>query len=205
MENSFDKFFGLNADVRSFIEYIKDIDWFKNCGNIYSETLEYDYFIDENIETVKKNLIRSNNYAGIVTVGNLFEEGIHRIYCFFYNSKMINLSLENMEKNSWNNLTNKIIEILKEKENVLKIIDGKYYNKFGIKNNISSNIFQLIYSTMIENYCKKIFPNIPTFFEKINKIYIDGHVITGWKGKFPSPYLDVDKPIDNKKGKLIIW
>ena len=46
MENSFDKFSGLNANVRSFIEYIKDIDWFKNCGNIYSETLEYDYFMD---------------------------------------------------------------------------------------------------------------------------------------------------------------
>ena len=59
---------------------------------------------------------------------------------------------------------------------------------------------------MMEKYCKKIFPEIPTFYEKIFKIYDDGHVITGWKGKsFPSPYLYIDKPIDNKKGKLIIW
>jgi hypothetical protein len=34
---------------------------------------------------------------------------------------------------------------------------------------------------------------------------IDGHIITGWKGKFPSPYLFTDKPIDNKKGALVIW
>jgi hypothetical protein len=167
--------------------------------------LEYNYILDENIETVKKNLKRPNNYYGIITVKNLFEEANHRIYSFLKNEEKINLSVENLNQNSWVNLSHIIHEKYNENENIFNDIDKKCYKTFGLKKQVFTFVYYLYEGTMREKYCKKIFPEIPIFFEKILKIYEDGHIITGWKGKFPSPYLFVDKPIDNKKGVLIIW
>ena len=52
-----------------------------------------------------------------------------------------------------------------------------------------------------------MFSEIPIFFERILKIYLNGHIITGWKGKFPylPQHIFNDKPIDNKEGTLLIW
>ena len=202
MTTNFDEFINLNDDIDNFIELINKIDWFNNCGNKYSEELAYNYTLEENIEVVKKNIIRSNNYAGIITTVNLFEEANHRIYCYLRNNQNINLSLENLKLNSWVNLREKINKRLNKTD--FSHIDDKYSQKFGLKKPLDRFPFRLS-SAIMEVYCKKHFPETPTFFDKILKIYEDGHIITGWKGKFPSPYLFVDKPIDNKKGTLIIW
>ena len=204
MTNDFDKFIGLNDDFDNFIELISKIDWFINCGNNYSKELEYNYQLEENVDIVKKNITRSNNYAGLITIENLFEEATHRTYCFLRNNNKINLSLENLKLNSWCNLRDKIVVKLKKTE-IIKTINNEYYRKFEFKKPVGGFAFKLSESAIMEKYCKRIFPEIPTFYEKIIQVYMDGHTITGWSGKFPSPYLFIDKPIDNKKGKLIIW
>ena len=205
MSNNFDDFSNFTYDFEQFIENISKIDWFKNCGTNYNVKLYYNFVLDNNIEIVRKNLNRENNYKGIITVENLFQEGAHRIYSYFKNNNKINMSVENIEKNSWKNLMDKTIVEIKKKEIVLKTINEKLFLKLEINKPINTFVFNLLKYTMMEIYCKKYFFEIPEFFEKIFKIYEDGHLITGWKGKFPSPYLFVEKLIDNKKGELIIW
>ena len=204
MTNDFDKFIDLNNDIDNFIELISKIDWFVNCGNNYSRELEYDYQLEENIDSVKKNITRSNNYAGVVTIENLFTEATHRSYSYLRTNNKINLSVENLKLNSWCNLRDKIVIKLKKTE-IIKIINNEYYRKFEFKKPVGGFAFQLSKAAIMEKYCKRIFPEIPTFCEKIMQVYVNGHTITGWSGKFPSPYLFVDKPIDAKKGKLMIW
>jgi hypothetical protein len=115
------------------------------------------------------------------------------------------LSVENLKLNSWVNLREKIAAKIKENENIFNNINEIYYKKFEDKKITYNFPWYLSLLMIMEIYSKKIFPEIPVFFEKIIKIYIDGHIITGWRGKFPSEYLFIDKPIDNKKGTLIIW
>jgi hypothetical protein len=203
MTNDFDKFTNLNEDIDDFINQISKIEWFVSCGDNYSKKLGYDYMLEENIEIAKKNITRTNNYAGVITIENLFQEASHRTYSFFHNNNQINLTLNNLELNSWCNLRKKILVKLNELD--LSNIDKKYNQKFEFKKPVDSFVFDLLLLAIMEKYCKRIFPEIPTFYEKIMPVYIDGHIITGWKGKFPSPYLFVDKPIDSKKGKLVIW
>jgi hypothetical protein len=205
MVNDFSGFIGLDDAIDGFIENINEISWFNNCGNNYIEKLEYNYILDENIETAKKNLIRSNNYSGIITVENLFQEANHRLYSYLKNNEKINLSVENLKLNSWVNLREKIAAKIKENENIFNNINEIYYKKFEDKKITYNFPWYLSLLMIMEIYSKKIFPEIPVFFEKIMKIYIDGYIKTGWRGKFPSQYLFIDKPIDNKKGTLIIW
>ncbi|MDR0433513.1 MAG: hypothetical protein LBH21_00450 [Gracilibacteraceae bacterium] len=205
MADNFNGFIGLDDDVDGFIKNINEINWFSNCGNDYIEKLEYGYILAENIETARKNLIRSNNYSGIITVENLFQEANHRLYSYLKNNEKINLSVENLKLNSWVNLRGKITAKIGENENIFNNINEKYYKKFNVKRTAYTFLWHLSTLMIMEIYSEKIFPEIPVFFKKIIKIYIDGHIITGWKGKFPSQYLFIDKPIDNKKGTLIIW
>ena len=205
MNNNFGEFIGLDEEINHFIKYMNEINWFNNCGTNYIEKIEYNYISDENIETVKKNLRRSNNYFGIITVENLFQEASHRIYSFLKNNEKINLSVEDLKKNLWFKLNEIICAKYNENENIFNNINEKYYKTFELKKQSITFIFWLYNNAMKEKYCKRIFPETPTFFEKILKIYEDGHIITGWKGKFPSPYLFIDKTIDNKKGMLIVW
>jgi hypothetical protein len=205
MVDNFNGFIGLDDDIDGFIKNINEINWFNNCGNDYIEKLEYDYILDENIETVRKNLIRSNNYSGIITVENLFQEANLRLHSYLKNNEKINLSVESLKLNSWVNLREKITAKIEENENIFHNINEKYYKKFNVKKTAYTFLWYLSKLMIMEIYSKKLFPEIPVFFKKIIKIYIDGHIITGWKGKFPSPYLFIDKPIDNKKGSLIIW
>jgi hypothetical protein len=205
INSDFDKFIGLDDEINCFIKYMNKINWFNNCGNNYIEKIEYSYIFDENIETVKKNLKRSNNYHGIITIENLFEEATHRIYSFLKNNEKINLSVEDFKQNSWVNLNEIISTKYNENKNIFNDLNEKYYKIFELKRQASTFVYYLYKNTMQEKYCKRIFPEIPAFFEKTLKIYEDGHIITGWKGKFPSPYLFVDKIIDNKEGMIIIW
>jgi hypothetical protein len=213
MITDFDKFIGLDNDIEDIIRKVKEINWFNNCGNNYAEKLEYNYILDENIEATKKNIVRYNNYNGIITAENLFSEANRRIFSFFHNNGKINLDLD-FTKNSWVKLREKIVSGFSESEVVFHDTNGgfdfiditkKCKERLDIKETIPNFIFVLLCSIVMETYCKRVFPEIPTFFEKVSKIFIDGHLITGWKGKFPSPYLFVDKTIDKNKGNLILW
>jgi hypothetical protein len=202
MENNFIGDIIFNNEIEEFIKTVQSINWFNNCGNIYSEELEYKFFLDKDIESVRKNVTRNNNYAGIVITKNLFEQANLRLCNFFIHCGKYNM---------WTPLMEATIRKIKENIN-FNDINGKYLKKIELtpKKNfyISDNIFLLLRSSIMEMYCKNIINGIPIFYEKINKIYFDGHIITGWNGKLPplaSQSIEPDKQIDNKKGTIIIW
>ena len=203
MGNDFSKFINLDEDIDLLLKQIDKIDWFCNCGKNYEAELHYDYVLEENIAIVQKNVTRNGNYAGIITIENLFQEASHRTYSYLRNNEKINLSVENLEVNDWVQLRERIIAKLNTYD--FEKIDEKCYQNLELEKPFDGFAFKLLLLTMMETYCKKMFPEIPTFYEKIMQIYEDGHLITGWNGKFPSPYLFVAKPIDNKKGQLRIW
>lgn len=201
--NDFSKFVNLDEDIDLFLKRIDKIDWFSNCGKKYDAELPYDYVLEENLAIVQKNFLKANNYAGIITIENLFQEATHRTYSYLRNNEKINLSVENLDVNDWVQLRERIIAKLNAYD--FEKIDEKCNQNLELEKPVDGFAFKLLVATMMEIYCKKIFPEIPTFYEKIIQVYEDGHLITGWSGKFPSPYLFVAKHIDNKKGQLRIW
>lgn len=201
--NDFSKFINLNEDIDLFLRRIDKIDWFSNCGKNYQTELHYDYVLEESIAIVQQNVTRANNYAGVITIENLFQEATHRTYSYLRNSEKINLSVGNLEVNDWVQLRERIITKLNTYD--FDRIDKKYHQNLELKKPVDGFAFKLLVSAIMEIYCKRMFPEIPTFYEKIMQVYEDGHLITGWNGKFPSPYLFTAKPIDNKKGQLRIW
>lgn len=202
-ENDFSKFINLDEDIDLFLKRIDKIDWCSNCGKNYEAELHYEYVLEENITIAQKNVTKTSNYAGIITIDNLFQEATHRTYSYLHNNDKINLSVENLEVNDWVRLRERIITKLNTYD--VEKIDEKYYQNLEFKKPVNRFAFKLLVSAIMEIYCKRMFPEIPTFYEKIMQVYEDGHLITGWNGKFPSPYLFVAKPIDNKKGQLRIW
>jgi hypothetical protein len=197
-----------NNEIEEFIKLAQNINWFNSCGNPYSEKMEYEYIFDENIESVRKNITRSNNYTGIVITGNFFEQANLRLYNFLKHNGKIKVL---QHDDAWGQLIKTAISRLKENIN-FDDINEKFCRKFELKLKkgftVTDNVCLLLYSTIREMYYKSLKNEISIFYEKIIKIYFDGHLITGWKGKLPSltsQSIEHDKPIDNKKGRIIIW
>jgi hypothetical protein len=189
-----------------FIKRARNTKWFHNCGNPYSEKLEYDYILDEPIEAVRKHITRGNNYAGIVITENLFEQANLRLYNFLKHRGRINVL---QDDDIWGRLRETTIPGLKEAidfDDVNAILRGKLELKKGFT--VTDKVCLLLYSTIRERYYKSLIHEIPLFYEKIIKIYFDGHLITGWKGTLPSlasQSIEPDKPINRKKGTIILW
>ncbi|MDR2519286.1 MAG: hypothetical protein LBD13_07765 [Spirochaetaceae bacterium] len=197
-----------NNETEGFIKIVQNSSWFTSCGNPYSEKLEYDYILDDNIESVRKHITRGNNYAGIVITENLFEQANLRLYNFLKHNGEINVL---QHDDIWGRLRETAIPRLKEFID-FNGINEVFCRKFelGLKKGaaVTDNVCLLLGSTIREMYYKSLINGIPLFYEKIIKIYLDGHLITGWKGKLPlltSQSIEPDKPIDRKKGTIIIW
>jgi hypothetical protein len=58
-----------------------------------------------------------------------------------------------------------------------------------------------------EVYYKTLFDNYPTFWIDILDVYLQGHIVIGWLGKFPSHEVQVKEilPISPSEGILNIW
>jgi hypothetical protein len=196
------------SEIEEFIKQAQSANWFDSCGRPYSEKLEYSYVFDENIESVRKNIKRENNYAGIVITENLFEQADWRLYNFLKHNGRIKARSPD---DPCVRLLDTSIPKLKEKidfDEINKKFCGKLELKLKKGFAVTDNICLLLYCAIREMYYKSLVEGIPLFYEKIIKIYFDGHIITGWKGKLPplsSQSIEPDKPIDTKKGTIIIW
>ena len=189
-----------NEKMLDFIEVVKQIDWFSNCGALFDDCLYYKYVIIKDKNVAVKQLNRDRNYKDFTSLTNLIIEANRRI------GRYLDKYYERESQWTWNNLVDFINN--KYMNNSIELnfinIDKKFSQDFNVKD--KRWIYQIFRATMIELYFVDYIPEIPTFYTKIFKIFQDGHIITGWEGKFPShEATSLTIPIDVEDGKLLIW
>jgi hypothetical protein len=189
-----------NAKMLELIEQIKSIDWFCNCGKLYNEHLYYEYIVVGNKIDAVKQLKKERNYRDFTSLTNLTIEANRRLGHF------LDQYHEKDAQWTWNNLVDSINKRFMNNSNEFDFesVDRHFSQEFNIEN--KQWIYRIFRSTMIELYFLGYIPDIPTFYTKIFKIFQDGHVITGWDGKFPSHETSFStNPIKTEDGKLLIW
>jgi hypothetical protein len=192
----------LNEKIEEFIQCVKKIDWFANCGKKYEEKLYFDYVIEENVNEASKHLNQQTNSKGIVILERLLGEADSRLNWYLYNHYRKEHSVI---------ASGKLIQLVNKRfADDLKIIDLN--NQFLVLSEMFNikyrdyNWLQWIFNgTVFELYFLVNITNIPVFYTKIFKVFQDGHVLTGWNGKFPPQNLCLETQIENKDVKMLIY
>jgi hypothetical protein len=194
--NFFDNLLGgkieFNKKMNQFIESVKTIDWFSNCGKNYTKNIFYNYYLEGEEKSIKKlNYIR--DYKGFVTLGNLLIQADRRLGSY--------LTKHHKKEHDWT--WNKLADVInKQFANNFINIDNYFSNKFNTKKN--NFIYRIFRNTLFELFFVDHIPNLPIFYDNIFEIFIDGHIIIGWEGKFNWNDFN-EKPIEPIDGKLVIF
>ena len=194
--NFSDNLFGgkieFNEKMNQFIESVKSIDWFSNCGKNYTKKLFYNYCLETEKKSIKKlNYLR--NYKGFVTLENLNIQADRRLDSY--------LTKYHKKEHDWT--WNKLIGVInKQFTNNFINIDNDFSNKFYTKKN--NYIYRIFRNILCELFFVEHIPNLPIFYNNVFEVFIDGHVIIGWEGKFNWNDFN-EKPIDPTDSKLIIF
>ena len=190
----------LNNEIEDFIKCVRNTKWFINCSNTYSKKLYYKFIFEEDIKSASKHLIQEN-HANFKNIESLFSQADSRLNWFL-----------NRNYDEKQTVRNKLIDIVNKRflKNKNPEIDFDYiekeYCKIFLIDKPRYNWFSWMFMNIInEMYFKNYVQHIPTFYIKIFEIFNDGHIITGWKGKFPPQHLCLDTEIDNKDGELIVF
>ena len=190
-----------NEKMFDFIELVKQIDWFSNCGALLDKYLCYEYIIIKDKEKAVKQLNSERNYKNFTSLTNLLIEANRRL------GHYLDKYYEKEAQWTWNNLADSINNKFMNNSNELNFIeiDERFSIEFNVKN--KRWIYQIFLATMVELYFIDYIPNIPAFYTKIFEIFKNGHIITGWEGKFASHETTIflTTPIEAKDGKLLIF
>lgn len=208
IHNLFGKKINFNDKMERAIDQFKHIDWFANCGDLYNQECYYEFLQEDDLLKISKQLGVSTNYKNFVCLRNLFIEGRDR------------------EKNYIMRTTSSVNEGRKTMMRVLDAIDRRFFEKkqeinfdcisdkflscyqLGVPGN-SLEIRRLFRNLLFELYFAEDDENMPLFFSKIIDIYMNGHIIVGWSGKFRTHEIDLAKSsivsINPFEGKLILF
>ena len=196
-DNLFRKKIIFTDEMNQFIETVKEIEWFNNCGKVYQKKLFYNYEL-ENIENASKKLNYVKNYKEFFILENLYITADRRI---------TNFLRENNEKEynwTWNKLADVVNKRFMNNSSEIDFmeIENNYCIKFNVKNN--KMIYKVFRSTLFELFFKNYMPNLPLLYDTIFEIYKDGHIIIGWEGKQIEADLWSKEPIKKTDGKIKI-
>jgi hypothetical protein len=185
-------------EMNNFTEIVKKIEWFNNCGNIYTKKLFYDYDL-ENQDNVSKKLNYVKDYREFVTPENLF---------MMADRRTANYQRKNAERDynwTWNKLADVINKrfMNNTKEINLAEIDNNYSIRFNVKN--KRILYKIFRSCLVELFFMKCTPNMPIFYNNIFEIYKDGHIIIGWEGKAIEKDIWTAEAIKTTDGRIIIY
>lgn len=206
------KLFGIKSSFSNNMEQViadfKQIDWFVNCGKLYQKEEFYDYFQEEDILKVRKMLDKVTNYKNFVCLRNLFIEASYREENYILRKSS---SVEAGRKSVIKILETINKRFLRKKgeidfEDIAKNIIMEYnlniqYNRL--------EIYRFFQNLLLEIYFKDIYSELPLFFSRVFDIYINGHAIIGWQGKFETHGISLMEspinPIEPSCGKLILF
>ncbi|MDR2914078.1 MAG: hypothetical protein LBV74_04495 [Tannerella sp.] len=189
-----------NKKMLDFIEIVKHIDWFSNCGVLFDERLYYKYVMVKNKEDAIKQLRRERNCKNFTSLTNLIIEANRRIGHF------LDKYYEKESQWTWNKLIDSINKKFMNDSIELNFIeiDERFSREFNIEN--KRWIYRIFRGVMIELYFIDYIPDVPTFYMKIFEIFQEGHIVTGWNGKFPlHDTTSLITPIEIEDGELLIW
>ena len=197
LDNLFGKKIIFTNEMNQFIEKVKEIEWFNNCGKIYQKKLFYNDEL-ENIKNASKKLNYIKNHKEFVILENIFITADRRI---------TNYLKENNEKEynwTWNKLADVINKRFMDNSSEIDFmkIENNYCIKFNVKNN--RMIYKIFRSILVELFFIKYIPNLPLFYNAIFEIYKDGHIIIEWEGKQIEAELWSKEPVKKTDGKIII-
>jgi hypothetical protein len=122
-------------EMNKFIEIVGNIEWFNNCGNIYTKKLFYNYDL-ENTKNISKKLNYIRDYKEFVTLENLFIMADRRLANY----------LKKNDERDFNWTWNKLADIINKRfmDNAKEInfmeIDNNYNIKFNVKKTQKNNL-----------------------------------------------------------------
>jgi hypothetical protein len=188
----------LSDKIEKFILCVKNINWFKNCGEKYLGKIEYDVIFEESLSNASKHLIQEN-HGNFKNIENLFGVADSRLNWFFEK----NIRKEQSTRNRLIDFMNRRFKNNKEID--FNDIENNYCKVFSINKPRYNWFYWMFSANIIEMYFQDNFKNIPIFYSQIIDIYKNGHIITGWQGKFKSQDLCLDTPIEKQDGKIIVY
>jgi hypothetical protein len=194
--NFFDNLLGgkieFNEEMNQLAESVKTIAWFSNCGKNYTKKIFYNYYLEAEEKSIKK-LNYKRDYKGFVTLGNLLIQADRRLGSY----------LAKHHKKEHDRTWNKLADVInKQFANDFINIDDRFSSKFKTTGN--NFIYRIFRNTLVELFFADHIPSLPIFYNNIFEIFIDGHIIIGWEGKFNWNDFN-EKPIEPVDGELIIF
>ena len=192
--------------MEQYIHLFQNINWFSNCLKQLDDNSFYFDCIQENdILKVKEKINQYFNYKGNVCLRNFFIEGEFRQENFLMRATSINEGRKEIIK---------IIDAVnkrfldKKKEIDFSKIENEFKNKYNIENG-TLEIYRFFKDLLIETYFSSKYKSFPILFNRLFSIYHGGHVIIGWKGKFVSHNVNLDKSpinsIEKADGKVVLF
>lgn len=194
IHNRFFKKIIFDEDILQSICEISKINWCENVGKSIEQIYcQYDMLQAQTDREALNYLSKETNSKEFVCLENLLIEGLNRSSGYLFDYR----------REEYNSEWNKISEKADEYVDFQKIIEKE--NLFNKNNSSSVNLYlsRIVYHYIICLYFKKNDPNFPTFVLDIFDIYKKGHIVVGWKGKFPSPASN--NSISKEEGILLVW
>ena len=201
IDNIFGRKIEFNDKMNELIETVKGINWFSNCGKVYTKDLYFNYKLENENNTLKK-LNQKRNYKEFVILENLFIAADRRKDLFLYRHHY------KEHQYTYNKLMDRINKRFMNNINEINFveIDSNYWNKFNINNRKKyTSIYGIFRITLAELFFDSYISNIPIFYNHIFEIYKDGHIVVGWEGKAIEKELWNEEPIKQTDGKIIIY
>lgn len=200
LDNLFGKKINLTPEMKNMADQMIANNWFENCGKTINFGSSYKIESISNIEDAAKKLTYKRDVGGFVTLDNLLIEANRRKQLF------LSLYHKNEMEYTWNKVTDAIVKAyISNRKLDLDTIQKHFNAKFGVQADLKLN--RIFIDTLNELYFKNNIENFPTFFTDIIDIYLNGHVIVGWSGKFDSHEIQVKdiQPITPTDGALAVW
>lgn len=192
--------------MEQHIRLFQNINWFSNClKQLENNSFYFDYIQESNILRVKEKINQDLNYKGNVCLRNFFIEGEFRQENFLMSTTSINQGRKDIIK-----IINVINKRFLNKKNEINFekIENNFKSKYNIESG-SLEIYRFFKDLLVETYFLSKYKSFPILFNRLFDIYQGGHVIIGWKGKFASHNIDLDKSpinsIEKTDGKIILF
>lgn len=193
-------------EMEYYIDIFRNINWFFNCSEeLNDDSIYFDYIQENNIEKVKEKINQHLNSRGNVCLRNFFIEGEFRQETFLMRATSINEGRKDIIR---------IIDLINKRflHKKQEIDFEKIENRFKYKYNIESGsleIYRYFKALLVETYFLTQYKTFPILFNRLLNIYKNGHVIIGWKGKFISHNINIEKSpiksIEKNEGKVILF
>ena len=200
----FSKKIVFSEHIEEFISSLGEIPWFSMCGESFATEVFFHAEQEPNFEVAIKHLNYKANARGIVTLEHLLGQANGRYSWFLYRNY----------KKEHQHTCSKLADIFDHrfaitKQNRAGIFSKQeemYYTKFPQNERPPwSWMSWIICGTIQEMYFLEYIEEYPVFYTKVFDVYANGHIITGWRGQFPSQDKCLDTPIMPDDGVLLIY